>query len=154
MSNRLLTRQYRTSFPPIQAAFIAVDDVSFSPECRPDPHARLPDHPPECDPDTEYTCDDGTCIPVEKMCDFVNDCPTGDDEETCPSNCDLESGDMCLWTNDMDNDMDWTIAQTDAPPYDHTIGKKDGHFLHLKGNWLIHPKFESILIVNFLCKTF
>ena len=60
--------------------------------------------------------------------------PIGDDEETCPSSCNLEEGDSCLWTNDVDNDMDWTIGQTDVPPYDHTKGDYSGHFLHLKGN--------------------
>ena len=70
----------------------------------------------------------------------------GDDEETCPSSCNLEEGDSCLWTNDVDNDMDWTIGQTDIPPYDHTKGDYTGHFLHLKGNK--SGSFECCFIIN------
>ena len=73
------------------------------------------------------------CILIEKICGCVRDCGTGEDEEECPATCDLESGDMCRWTNAADNDMKWEISQTSLPPFDHTKGDATGHFLHFKG---------------------
>ena len=32
----------------------------------------------------EYSCSDGTCIPIGNKCDFVPDCWNGDDEKNCP----------------------------------------------------------------------
>ncbi len=32
----------------------------------------------------EFSCADGTCIPLEKQCDLVNDCSDGSDESLCP----------------------------------------------------------------------
>ena len=33
----------------------------------------------QCDPDNQFTCNDGSCIGMEQRCDEVNDC-TGDDD--------------------------------------------------------------------------
>lgn len=32
---------------------------------------------------SEYTCLSGNCIPIEKVCDGVIDCPDGEDERNC-----------------------------------------------------------------------
>lgn len=37
----------------------------------------------ECDPDSEYTCNDGTCIPSADRCNRIDDCQEGEDEEQC-----------------------------------------------------------------------
>lgn len=37
--------------------YAALDDISFTPECKPDPTATLPVQPPdECYPDIEFRC--------------------------------------------------------------------------------------------------
>lgn len=36
-----------------------------------------------CNAETQYTCDDGTCIDKEKQCDKHRDCSEGDDEDDC-----------------------------------------------------------------------
>ena len=36
-----------------------------------------------CDVDTEFTCDSGTCIDLNKRCDEKNDCIDGSDENLC-----------------------------------------------------------------------
>lgn len=37
----------------------------------------------ECDTETEFTCKDGSCIPIERKCDQENDCGGGEDEQDC-----------------------------------------------------------------------
>lgn len=37
----------------------------------------------ECDTETEFTCNDGSCIPIEKKCDQDSDCGGGEDEQDC-----------------------------------------------------------------------
>ena len=33
---------------------LAIDDISFSPDCLPDPTGKLNPEPPKCDPDIEF----------------------------------------------------------------------------------------------------
>ena len=37
----------------------------------------------QCDPDTEFTCDDGTCISIDQRCDEISNCLDGSDEDRC-----------------------------------------------------------------------
>lgn len=37
----------------------------------------------DCDPDHEFTCHDGTCIPLEDKCNDNEDCQNGEDEDDC-----------------------------------------------------------------------
>ena len=37
----------------------------------------------ECDPLDQFRCQDGDCIPIEKVCDGTNDCLTEEDEANC-----------------------------------------------------------------------
>lgn len=48
----------------------------------------------ECDYNA-VRCENGTLVSVEKICDFVKDCPSGLDEAGC-GNCDFETG-MWVW---------------------------------------------------------
>lgn len=81
---------------------------------------------------SSFSCENGQCIPNEKVCNFIYDCDNKMDEFTCPASCDLESGDTCAWYNGAINDMSWQVWQgktpsTDTgPPYDHTNGNATG----------------------------
>ena len=37
----------------------------------------------QCDPDAEFTCDDGTCISIDERCDEISNCLDGSDEDRC-----------------------------------------------------------------------
>lgn len=37
----------------------------------------------DCDPDSEYACPDGSCIPAVDKCNRIEDCPGGEDEADC-----------------------------------------------------------------------
>lgn len=37
----------------------------------------------ECDPEREFTYNDGSCIPDADKCNKEEDCPGGEDEEDC-----------------------------------------------------------------------
>lgn len=38
---------------------------------------------PDCDPNREFSCNDGSCIPATDRCNRHEDCPAGDDEAGC-----------------------------------------------------------------------
>eukprot|EP00058_Branchiostoma_floridae_P006575 XP_002592063.1 hypothetical protein BRAFLDRAFT_246509 [Branchiostoma floridae] len=50
--------------------------------------------------------------------------------------CDFET-DLCGWTQDSEDDFDWTRHEgsTDTgntgPPYDHTMGDENGHYMYI-----------------------
>lgn len=37
----------------------------------------------QCNTTTHLTCGDGTCLPIDKKCDGITDCPEGADELLC-----------------------------------------------------------------------
>lgn len=48
----------------------------------------------KCDPDTEFDCQDGTCVNWDRVCDKKNDCAKGNDEDgACKTAC--TSGHPC-----------------------------------------------------------
>ena len=78
--------------PGEMEAFIAVDDFAFHPTdlCETIPHSAgtgdvtTTTVGTPCSSD-QFTCDDGTCIPGYKTCDFVFDCDDSSDEQECPT---------------------------------------------------------------------
>uniref|UniRef100_A0A090XCS1 Putative mam domain protein n=1 Tax=Ixodes ricinus TaxID=34613 RepID=A0A090XCS1_IXORI len=120
-----------------EAAYIAIDDVSFSKGCRayhgalPDPPSTpAPTKPPTC-PSDQFNCATSeTCIPVSKVCDFKEDCMDGSDEKNCGA-CDF-SIDLCgLKSDDPDGRFTWnrTSAQdvTKNPSRDVGLPKTDSN---------------------------
>ncbi|KAL6103987.1 uncharacterized protein ACO6RY_13812 [Pungitius sinensis] len=116
---------------------VALDDVSFSRECRFDPdNDRLPGAPPTSAPPTsatppplpcqgeEFLCwraDYGVCIPAALRCDYHPDCPQGEDEDGC-GGCTFEK-DQCSWTDTSDGPGRWQrqrASNDTEPPTDHT----------------------------------
>lgn len=89
-------------------------------------------------PACTITCDAGTCIKPEQMCNFIQDCSQGQDENFCGYNCTFEhaDGDHCSWSNmEGDGEFSWVLLQgqdpnnTYGPPVDHTLLASEGHYV-------------------------
>ncbi|XP_058250824.1 MAM and LDL-receptor class A domain-containing protein 1 [Hemibagrus wyckioides] len=131
--------------------YIAVDDVSFSPNCIQDPeNSQLPISPPTAPPTvtpstatpTEYPCkenefycwrsDEKKCIASTAHCDYRIDCPLGEDEESSGP-CTFEYG-LCNW-NSTSQGNKWQrvkASEDTEPPTDHTTGT--GHYMYVNLN--------------------
>ncbi|XP_053484115.1 MAM and LDL-receptor class A domain-containing protein 2 isoform X3 [Ictalurus furcatus] len=129
--------------------YIAVDDVSFSPNCVHDPdNSQLPVSPPTAPPTvtpttptpTEHPCradefhcwrsDGRKCIATTARCDYSIDCPLGEDEETCGP-CTFEYG-LCSWSDISQDNNKWQrvkASENTQPPTDHTTGT--GHYMYV-----------------------
>ncbi|XP_020605209.1 uncharacterized protein LOC110044027 isoform X4 [Orbicella faveolata] len=117
---------------------IAIDDVSFTPECRPAPHENV-----ACR-DGTFQCRSGECISLSLQCDFNDDCFDGSDELNCglqtPGRCDFDV-DLCHWQNLTDDDFDWQRHTGDTPSiqtgpmYDHSKGYRGGgYYLYIEAS--------------------
>lgn len=133
-------------------ALTAVDDVSFSMTCAHDPaNSELPDTPeptttpatattsavPSASPtvnpckENEFHCwrSDGVkCIAAAAQCNYVLDCPLGEDEEACGP-CHFENG-LCQWSDVSVGPNIWNrvkATNTTDPTNDHTTGT--GHYI-------------------------
>ncbi|XP_064478697.1 MAM and LDL-receptor class A domain-containing protein 1-like isoform X2 [Ornithodoros turicata] len=123
---------------------LAIDDVSFTPACTPvskdtQPWPPIPVQPPgRCNNETEFMCEDNSCIPSDMVCDFKEDCVGGRDEKTCPSTCDFEGGDECGWrgTQNPPPGFSWGAetaieavnVNPNAPPNDTTTKSREGDY--------------------------
>eukprot|EP00094_Tigriopus_californicus_P003057 TCALIF_02944-PA protein Name:"Similar to MALRD1 MAM and LDL-receptor class A domain-containing protein 1 (Homo sapiens)" AED:0.07 eAED:0.07 QI:0/0.76/0.71/0.94/0.84/0.87/39/446/2521 len=97
---------------------IAVDDISFTPECLVMGESTIPPTTTTSTTPTtkapcsgdQFHCGGGTCVASAKVCDFVDDCPNAEDEATCPNlftfnECPMLSD--CGWTNDVEDALDF-----------------------------------------------
>ncbi|XP_038153930.1 MAM and LDL-receptor class A domain-containing protein 1 isoform X2 [Cyprinodon tularosa] len=127
---------------------LAIDDLSFSPGCTVLHEGSIPS-PPLCPP-SWFACDGGECIEESKVCDFTTHCPNGEDEASCPSECNFENG-LCGWYELTPGDgFDWIRGSSDnVPPdyydhpplLDHTTNDTNGHFMFvLKNSSSLYPK--------------
>ncbi|KAL1006836.1 hypothetical protein UPYG_G00077810 [Umbra pygmaea] len=117
---------------------VVVDDVSFQ-NCTPPLISEQP-----CKPE-EYACSNGHCIPQDNLCDFINHCGDGSDEN--PYICKGFSGrcnfefDLCSWRQCQQDNFDWLIkaGSTSAfgvgPSTDHTMRDSSGHYLYVKSTF-------------------
>ncbi|XP_033104873.1 MAM and LDL-receptor class A domain-containing protein 2-like [Anneissia japonica] len=121
---------------------IAIDDISFTPDCSLDPTNTLPititpTSGPNCTAGYQ-PCKNGTCLPYTDFCDFKHDCYDGSDEEECPSTCSFESG-LCGWSQVDSDDFDWSIKDGtppkdfNGPVNDHTYNSPKGVYLYVDG---------------------
>lgn len=123
---------------------LAVDDISFTPDCASLRNGTVPPpepvHPPgHCNVETEFTCEDNSCIPKDTVCDFKEDCPRGRDEKTCPSSCNFEDENECGWRGPKHPTpyVYWKVATAldarnynpEAPPIDVTTRSDQGDYL-------------------------
>lgn len=124
-------------------SFVAIDDISFTAACVPKKKANG-----TC---PGFTCNDGTCIGVDQVCDFYKDCPAGEDELLCPASCNFDTDD-CNWEVDDENTNDDITWSRETPktakllsafyPAKDGSQKPGGSFL------LIYPVNASTTKVN------
>eukprot|EP00057_Strongylocentrotus_purpuratus_P018000 XP_011672474.1 PREDICTED: MAM and LDL-receptor class A domain-containing protein 1 [Strongylocentrotus purpuratus] len=87
----------------------------------------------------EIQCDNQLCVPYTAQCDYANDCGDGTDENTCSAYrmCNFESGTVCDWSQDSEDDLEWVWfngfqGEVDGGPSDdHTYGNPTGHYFYL-----------------------
>eukprot|EP00057_Strongylocentrotus_purpuratus_P003675 XP_003727122.1 PREDICTED: MAM and LDL-receptor class A domain-containing protein 1 [Strongylocentrotus purpuratus] len=87
-----------------------------------------------------FQCTSGPLIDDDLVCDFKADCTDGSDELTCPVDCGFETSDLCHWTQDQSDDIDWTWFDVNTiyhdykgPVTDHTTETSAGHYLFVDG---------------------
>ncbi|XP_062336134.1 MAM and LDL-receptor class A domain-containing protein 1 [Osmerus eperlanus] len=114
---------------------VVIDDVAFQ-SCAPPLPPELP-----CGPE-DYACANGHCIPHGNLCDFIDDCGDGSDEDLyiCKGfsgRCNFEF-DLCSWRQCKEDDFDWLLKAGSTPTVgtgpstDHTLRDPSGHYLYLE----------------------
>ena len=129
-----------------QSGDIAVDDVSFSPEC------ALGAQETACSAD-QFHCSSGICVDRTKLCDYSNDCYDYSDEQDCASylRCNFET-ELCMWFQDQTDVFDWTRqrgASTNpgtGPDRDHTLGNETGSYMYMNSASPRRPNDTARLI--------
>jgi hypothetical protein len=86
------------------------------------------------DPQTQFSCGDGSFVSKDKVCNFIKDCANGLDESFC-GDCDFESN-TCAWIDDSEGDLVWERGQAgsvsvNGPPVDHTLGNPNGWYIYV-----------------------
>ncbi|XP_077978865.1 MAM and LDL-receptor class A domain-containing protein 1-like [Glandiceps talaboti] len=113
---------------------IAIDDITLS-DC------WFPEIEASCDEPREYTCTRGSCVTLDKLCDFTDDCGDASDEseEICDGflMCDFEL-DLCEFRQDDSDSWDYihqrgssAVVHETGPSRDHTLNTAAGHYLML-----------------------
>ena len=62
---------------------------------------------PECNEENEFQCNDGSCIPIHRVCNNINDCEDGADEINCEDCSELlefncSNDDSCEWVENLE----------------------------------------------------
>ncbi|XP_063269590.1 MAM and LDL-receptor class A domain-containing protein 1 [Prinia subflava] len=113
----------------------AIDDIRFE-------NCALPPPVLTCEGPNRFWCrDTKACIDSLLVCDLVDDCGDGSDEDTCDPDlqCNFENG-LCNWEQDVQDDFDWirirgpTPTVNTGPLKDHTTGTARGHYLYLESS--------------------
>uniref|UniRef100_A0A3Q3W1Y0 MAM domain-containing protein n=1 Tax=Mola mola TaxID=94237 RepID=A0A3Q3W1Y0_MOLML len=115
----------------------ALDDITFK-------NCSIPPAVAECPAHTHFHClHTKACVDYMRLCDLVDDCGDGSDEEGCSPElqCNFEHG-LCSWRQEQSGGdvFDWTRTQGPTPSFntgpwkDHTLGTSYGHYLYIESS--------------------
>ncbi|XP_041817770.1 MAM and LDL-receptor class A domain-containing protein 1 [Chelmon rostratus] len=127
----------------------ALDDVTFK-------NCSMPPAVTECPAHTHFHCvHTKACVERLQLCDLVDDCGDGSDEEGCSLElqCNFEHG-LCSWKQEHSGGdvFDWTRIQGPTPtvntgPWkDHTLGTSYGHYLFIESSAPQEFKDTAVLL--------
>ncbi|XP_009074857.1 PREDICTED: MAM and LDL-receptor class A domain-containing protein 1, partial [Acanthisitta chloris] len=113
----------------------AIDDITFE-------NCALPPPSLSCEGPNHFWCrDTKACIDSLLVCDLVDNCGDGSDEDNCNPDlqCNFENG-LCNWEQDVEDDFDWIRIQGPTPTVntgplkDHSTGTARGHYLYIESS--------------------
>uniref|UniRef100_A0A8C3AYV8 MAM and LDL receptor class A domain containing 1 n=1 Tax=Cyclopterus lumpus TaxID=8103 RepID=A0A8C3AYV8_CYCLU len=127
----------------------ALDDISFK-------NCSMPPAVADCPTHTHFHCvHTKACVEHMQLCDLVDDCGDGSDEEGCSPElqCNFEGG-LCSWKQEWGGGdvFDWTRVQGPTPtmntgPWkDHTLGTSLGHYLYIESSVPQEFKDTAVLL--------
>ncbi|NWY41718.1 MALR1 protein, partial [Sylvia atricapilla] len=125
----------------------AIDDIRFE-------NCALPPPALSCEGPNRFWCrDTKACIDNLLICDLLDDCGDGSDEDSCDPDlqCNFENG-LCNWEQDVQDDFDWirirgpTPTVNTGPLKDHTTGTARGHYLYLESSEPRHFRDKAVLL--------
>ncbi|MBN3307352.1 MALR1 protein, partial [Amia calva] len=146
-----LTQPFQFSLAKLSLGFYAgvsaMDDILFT-------NCSLPPPAAHCkSPDMFHCRETRACIDRLLLCDLVDDCGDGSDEENCSMDlqCNFET-DLCNWSQDTSDIFDWTRIQgptstlNTGPWKDHTLGNVNGHYLFIEASLPQEFKDTAVLL--------
>ncbi|XP_071341063.1 MAM and LDL-receptor class A domain-containing protein 1 isoform X4 [Trachinotus anak] len=127
----------------------ALDDITFK-------NCSMPQAVADCPAHTHFHCvRTKACVEHFQLCDLVDDCGDGSDEEGCSPElqCNFEHG-LCSWKQEQSGGdvFDWTHIQGPTPSFntgplnDHTLGTRYGHYLYIESSVPQEFKDTAVLL--------
>jgi hypothetical protein len=98
------------------------------------------------DKNKKFTCKDGNVIPADKVCNFIQDCADGDDEQVC-ADCSFESS-TCQYKDESYGELAWYRTQAqqsqNGPTIDHTTQTTQGYYMYVQTSKGVDYAFATL----------